>query len=152
MGKGRPKNSDLTFWRHVAERGPDECWPWKISTKNGYGRYSVNCVEFYAHRYAYSLANPVELPNGHETHVMHKCNNKLCCNPAHLFLGTAAQNTQDAYRDGMIPVGEDHAKAKFADAVISDIKADPRTQTEISRAYGISQSHVSRIKQGVSRG
>jgi hypothetical protein len=151
MGNGRPRNTAVTFWRHVDERGPDECWPWKIATKNGYGRFSLNCVEHYAHRFAYALAKGLP-PHGRETHVMHDCNNKLCCNPAHLVLGTAAQNTQDAYRDGLAASGEQSAKAKFSDAIVGKIKSDPRTQMEISRSYGISQSHVSRIKQGVSRG
>jgi len=150
MGNGRPRNTAATFWRHVDERGPDECWPWKISTKNGYGRFSLNCVEHYAHRFAYTLAYGSP-PRGRETHVMHNCNNKLCCNPKHLELGTAAQNTQDAYRDGLIPSGERHGMARYPDELIEWIRCDPRPQLEIERACGVSQAHISRIKRGEIR-
>ncbi len=152
MGNGRPQNSPDTFWQNVRIDGrPGACWEWTLSTKNGYGRFTINCVEHYAHRYAYAIANG-PAPRGKTLQVMHECNNKLCCRPSHLILGTAAKNTQDAYRDGLAASGEQSVKAKFADTTVSAIRADRRTQMEISRAYGISQSHVSRIKQGVSRG
>lgn len=147
---GRPKNSPDTFWRNVDRGTPDECWPWLMSIKNGYGRFTVDCVEHYAHRYAYGLSHGTP-PTGRETHVMHRCNNKVCCNPNHLILGTLAENTQSAYRDGLIPRGEGHALAKYSDALISTIRSDSRTQIELARAYGVSQSYISVLKRGIMR-
>jgi hypothetical protein len=152
MAKGRPQNSPYTFWQNVRiDRRPGACWEWTLSTKNGYGRFTVNCVEHYAHRYAYALVNG-SAPKGRTSQVMHKCNNKLCCRPDHLIVGTGSQNTTDAYRDGLIPSGERHAKAIHSDEVIKSIRDDPRPQLELARVYGVSQSHISRIKTGVSRG
>jgi hypothetical protein len=79
--------------------------------------------------------------------VMHACNNKLCCNPKHLVLGTAAENTQAAYRDGIIPTGEKHSLAKYSDELIDAIRADPRPQLALERVFGVSQAHISRIKR-----
>lgn len=156
MGHGRPKNTPESFWRHVDRRGPDECWPWKIATKNGYGRFSLDCIEHYAHRFAYGLKYGPP-PKGRETHVMHTCNNKRCCNPAHLELGSAIENTKAAARDGLMSSGETHHTAKHSDALIARILADNRPQLELERIYGVSQAHISRIKRGeirkgVSRG
>ncbi len=145
MGNGRPKNTPESFWRRVDRRGPDECWPWKIATKNGYGRFSLNCVEFYSHRYAYALTYGPP-PEGRETHVMHSCNNKRCCNPAHLSLGTAAENTQAAFDDGLIKV-----RKKYSDEFIRTIFNDPRPQMELQRVYGVKQGYISSIKLGKIR-
>jgi hypothetical protein len=150
MAKGRPKNTAQSFWRHVDRRGQDECWPWKIATKNGYGRFSLNCVEHYAHRFAYGLTYG-RAPEGRETHVMHTCNNKLCCNPAHLELGSALENTRAATRDGLMSSGETHHSARYSDALIRTILADRRPQLELERVYGVSQTHISLIKRGRAR-
>ncbi|WP_083195220.1 HNH endonuclease signature motif containing protein [Pararhodobacter sp. CCB-MM2] len=79
------------------------CWPWTGSTAKGYGQLWVGKTNVRAHRLAYEIANgpvPVDLM------VRHKCDNPLCCNPAHLEVGTHEENMRDkavrgrAYRGG----------------------------------------------------
>lgn len=142
---GRPKSTPESFWRKVDRRGPDDCWLWKASRRNGYGHHCINRVTYYAHRYAYELANG-KPPSGRAMQVMHSCNNKRCCNPNHLSLGTAAENTQSAYRDGLINLSR-----KYSDDFIQSIFRDPRPQVELEKVYGISQGYISSIKLGRQR-
>lgn len=140
---GRPRNTVETFWKRIDMRGMGQCWLWRLSTKNGYGRYTENRVERYAHRTAYVLTWG-DVPCGMQ--VMHTCNNKACCNPMHLTVGTPAQNTQDAYRDGLAK-----GHHKYPVELLERIRLDPRPQLELARVYGVSQSHISRIKNGKAR-
>jgi hypothetical protein len=147
---GRPKSTPESFWAKVQKLEPWQCWNWTASTRNGYGHHSVDCVDWYAHRYAYFLGCG-GLPSSRTEHVMHTCNNKLCCNPSHLRRGTARENTRDAYRDGLALAGERHPRTKFSAELVEKIRNDPRPQMELQRIYGISQQHISRIKGGHSR-
>lgn len=145
---GRPRNTDEKFWQKVEWSQPDDCWNWKGSTKNGYGRFTQAWVEHYAHRRAWELNAGTEVPDG--MMVMHSCNNKTCCNPKHLSLGTAAKNTQDAYRDGLVQIleGEKHPRSLLNATDVLAIHADSRTYSEIARSFGIALTTVSSIKNG----
>jgi hypothetical protein len=77
---------------------PSECWEWiGPRTDRGYGHLVINKKNKRAHRVAYELAvGPI--PAG--LVVMHRCDNPPCCNPAHLSVGTVAENNADAARKG----------------------------------------------------
>jgi hypothetical protein len=77
------------------------CWLWSgsIRNKSGYGGFNLNGKTMYAHRAAYILYKE-EIPEG--LLICHKCDNRLCVNPEHLFLGTAKDNWQDAVNKGRI--------------------------------------------------
>lgn len=88
------------FWSKVAVGGPDECWPWTMQRKGkvGYGVVSVNGYPALAHRIAYLFDSgfiPDDVP-----FVLHCCDNPPCCNPDHLWLGTAADNYADMVAKG----------------------------------------------------
>ena len=90
--------SDL-FWEKVDKRGNDECWPWMGATSGrGYGRFSNKAIpENGSHRIAWMMSFG-QIPAG--LFVCHRCDNPSCCNPSHLFLGTAKENTQDMVKKG----------------------------------------------------
>lgn len=104
------KELPLRFWSKVKLPdliGTDECWEWQASVnQSGYG--TVNLVGFYlAHRLAWYLCCG-SIPEG--LLVCHSCDNRLCCNPSHLWLGTNDDNIADMVNKGRAnsPKGDDH--------------------------------------------
>jgi len=89
------------FWAKVDVREHDECWDWKsTAVAAGYGRIKISQKLYSAHRVAFFLANPDVDITGKKDVVMHYCDNRRCCNPAHLRLGTLRDNFMDMLQKG----------------------------------------------------
>ena len=105
----QPMNQKDRIRRATERDWSSGCWNWKLhKDRVGYGRMKIslgNRNSFRsesAHRYAYELwVGPI--PTG--MCVLHKCDNRGCCNPEHLFLGTQADNIHDMHRKGRGPRG-----------------------------------------------
>lgn len=92
------KDIHKAFWRHIIYADPNECWLWQGSiSPKGYGRAHLQGREIPAHRLSWEIHHGL-IPDN--LWVLHKCDNPPCCNPRHLFLGTAKDNTQDMIAKG----------------------------------------------------
>lgn len=147
---------EFRFWKHVDKRGPNECWRWTADcSRSGYGsiwdRETNRNVS--AHRFSYMLANG-EIPKG--AFVMHSCDNKWCVNPAHLSIGSAKENTNDAIKRGLRPAcaipivkGENHPKSKLTLEQAKFIKAHPELgHKQIADMWGLSPNCIRGVRIG----
>lgn len=143
------------FWAKVAGVGQDQCWEWTAATsKDGYGLFWDNKAAK-AHRVSYEL-HKGEIPKG--MCVCHSCDNPGCVNPAHLWLGTVADNNADMAEKGRAksgysgggPPGEKHGRSKLAEAQVKEIRRRyPRVnQRELAALFGVSRSQIGRIVNG----
>lgn len=89
------------FWARVKKGAPSACWPWQGATNQyGYGMVYIPGIQrpsIVATRIAYWAARG-EMPD--DRFVCHMCDNRQCCNPAHLWLGTHQQNLRDMHAKG----------------------------------------------------
>lgn len=138
------------FWEKVdksAGHGPwGDCWVWTASTMGncGYGGfYSGECKNVYTHRYSYFIHHG-EL-NGLD--VLHRCDNRKCVNPAHLFLGTHQENMMDMVSKKRQAWGSQVGSAKLTEDDVRAIRSDPRRHIDIAEQYGCSATNIGLIKQ-----
>jgi len=125
------------------------CWLWTHGVTNkGYGRFKLNGTMQLAHRIAYQLSIGT-IPDG--LCVLHRCDQRLCINPSHLFLGTPADNSADMISKGRFVdrrgPGNPRARLEWND--VREIRRlhqiGELTNSEISQMFGVCKSQVSQI-------
>ena len=155
------KNTPEKFWLKVQIKAPDECWEWQGAiTSSGYGNLTWHGRHVQAHRVAYFLYNGgIALTTNfrqdgvakrYRRFVLHKCDNRRCCNPAHLFLGSMRANQLDAYRKGRkVQPRSQHANAKLSATQITEVRhrydAGGVTQQQLAAEFGVSQRAISLV-------
>jgi len=149
------------FWSKVDTNGtvpthcPEigACWVWVAGcSSSGYGTFWIKpTAPISAHRLAYELHFGLV---GLALDVCHKCDNRKCCNPAHLFKGTRKQNMEDASAKGRLngrncPRGSLVNTAKLTPEAVTQIRIKyangEANQSELARTYGVSHSSIQAI-------
>jgi hypothetical protein len=128
--------------------GPDgECREWTgYINPDGYGMCRVDGRDRRAHRLAVVLSgrDPSWLC------VCHRCDNKRCINPEHLFVGTYADNNRDmvAKQRASYVSGERHGSARLTAAQVEDVRSKRLSQKKFAALYGVSQTAIWLIQHG----
>jgi hypothetical protein len=160
---GKPSNHRHTsenfadrFWRKVERQGPDDCWLWTGGT-NSRGRGLMHLrweggknVRRHASLVAWELTHgPV--PDGLQ--VCHNCpsgDQSLCCNPAHLFLGTQYDNIHDCiHKSRRNAFGRQRLHPPHVREIKALLRAG-RRQRDIAARFGVSRSAIAAIAIGAS--
>jgi hypothetical protein len=143
------------FWQYVNKT--DSCWLWTGATRDfGYGVINMGGAHGKAecsHRLSWIIHNG-DIPSG--MCICHKCDNPLCVNPNHLFLGTRSDNNKDMQSKGRYdkikrPKGEKHGRSKLTNEQVFSLRQDRKSgmvYRELSQKYNISIASAQRIAIG----
>lgn len=148
------------FWFNTNKIGAEiiegsRCWHWQGYTSNTgmqYGRMFVRGRHFSAHRLSYELHHGA-IPA--KASVCHRCDNPICVNPDHLFLGTPLENMLDRDAKGRQAKGEKNGGAKVTIHLVREIRAAKKsdnslTLRQLKARFGLSVPQISRILRGTA--
>ena len=136
-------------FRRQFEQGTG-CWEW-LGSRNwaGYGIINANKKKTMAHRVSYALTYG-EVPLG--LFVLHRCDNRACVRPDHLFLGTQADNNADmgakGRRRGGSLAGTINPKAKLTELDVRAIRRSLAMGIDLARKYGVTPANISDVRNG----
>lgn len=123
------------------------CWIWTAARfQNGYGSVSIKHKTYKASRVAYEIFFG-KIKKG--KHVLHRCDNRLCVKPDHLFLGTHQDNVDDMVAKKRNNRGEDRPQSKLTRKDVARIRkfllAGKHTKADLGRMFGIDRAVIGRI-------
>jgi hypothetical protein len=144
---------------HDPELGP--CWEWQgAHHKRGYGLTTLAVThgkrqKWYVHRLVWTFVHG-EIPEG--LNVLHRCDNPPCCNPAHLFLGTLAENCADRHAKGRTHKGETASLHRLTEAQVREIRQIAAagvqgfavSRSAIGRRYGVARATIDDVVNRVT--
>lgn len=150
MGKHKT-TPEQRFWSHVSIVS-GECWRWRGGKRGQYGVFFYQGKREGAHRVSF-IINFGPIPRDRD--VLHRCDNPLCVNPDHLFLGTHAENMHDMKAKGRAkaPCGDKANAGKLNTEQVRQIREYLKmglSQRTIADFYGVSSAAISNIHTGTT--
>jgi hypothetical protein len=124
------------------------CWQWRGAPikRGGYGVFThrpSGMIMVRAHRAAWMLMVG-DIPTG--LHVLHRCDNRLCVNPEHLFLGQQQDNMTDKVKKGRQNRGTSHGLHKLSDEDVFTIRSSSERGSRLAKRFGVSHSTICDIR------
>lgn len=137
------------FWANV--RKTESCWLWTAClNSSGYGMINRDGKHCRAHRASWELAGRI-IPEG--KCVLHSCDNRVCVNPDHLFLGDPADNSADMRRKGRQKKGEAMNTARLTSEKVLAIRASYHSgvsRRELALAHSVHKTTIDDVVNGVT--
>lgn len=125
-----------------------QCWEWQKGKTNGYGEITFNYKTYLVHRLMWQIFyGPI--PNHDSYHglcILHKCDNRKCCNPNHLFIETAGDNNRDRAQKGRGINGEQHKLSKLNEEDIQLIRKSSLSSRQVAKIINVSPTLIKNIR------
>lgn len=143
-----PSTGDLTLFEKLAYYSQPNtetgCLEWNGAKSHGYGAVWNGGKLVGAHKASWELHHKKSVPDG--LFVCHTCDNPACILPAHLFIGSAKENSQDMVKKGRNRRGEKSPSAKLTAMQVLAIRSDFRAHRTIAPEYGVTHRCIGEIK------
>lgn len=136
MGKTRSEKEMISYIVSRVILNEKGCWLWPAAKSVRYGNITWKRKQRHLHDLVWFLFYGEK---SKDLNICHVCDEGLCCNPTHLFLGTQSVNLIDASKKGRM-------NAKVQEKDIVAIRSDPRPLKLIADDYGMTISGISKIK------
>lgn len=138
------------LWSNInIEENIELCWEWTAKKRNGYGYLRFGNERFTASRLVWEIVFGEKIPKG--IMACHRCDNPSCCNPFHIFLGTAHDNYRDCAEKGRVikKLGSDSSNSKLTDSKIYEIRnkfnSGIVSMGNLAKEYSVNSSTISDI-------
>jgi len=128
------------------------CWDWKGKSEKGYPKMSCRkkLGANLGHRASW-IIHYGKIPE--DQCVLHKCDNKICTNPQHLFIGTNEDNVNDMLKKGRNPIGSKVGTSKLVEKDVIEIKKLlhlGKTSVEIAKDFNVTYQAIQLIKKNIN--